>query len=75
MRKLVNEIILRCGAMSPETAETVRSYMRVLVMHAYLEGFGDGDGARLPDPDAEYEAWRNSVARKAFLGTHEELET
>lgn len=75
MRELVDKIILRCGSMSPTTAEEVRYRIRDVVQAAYYEGWLDGNEcADDGSTDGKVEGWRKSVCRRTFLKTPEELE-
>jgi hypothetical protein len=75
MRDMVDKIILRCGSMSPTTAEEVRDRIREIVQAAYYEGWLDCNEVFDDGPtDGKVESWRKSVCRSAFLKTPEELE-
>ena len=79
MRDMVDKIILRCGSMSPTTAEEVRDMIREVVELSYREGFFDGvDVSPMSSEDLLQgeidEAWRNSRCCRAFRKTPDELE-
>lgn len=75
MRALVDAVILRCGTMSPETADDVRECVAEVARAAFREGWIRSYAAdyEVDGPGLE-ELWLRSNARRAFLPTPEELE-
>jgi len=71
----IDDIILKCGSMSPVTASIVRRELFAVVECAYKEGFEDGAvAAALESDPCHEETWHNSVARRACVTRAEDLE-